>query len=204
VSLDVTSWAFHLEDISIEYTGSGRDISPPLEWSEGPEGTQSYAVVVDDPDGPRGMWVHWVAWNIRDTRLHQDIPRQPRVETALGEICQGTNSFERIGYNGPCPPSGTHRYFFKVFALDTTLDLGPEATKAQLIAAMEGHILDQGERMVTYSRARASKAGVAALLKRPLTRLRGVPPDELRGAGNPGPGTRRLNLQKWMKPWSRS
>ena len=89
MSLDVTSWAFALEDIPIEFTGNGKDISPPLEWSPGPEGTVCYAVIMDDPDGPRGCWVHWVVWNIRETRLHQDVAREPLVmiehEDAVGE-----------------------------------------------------------------------------------------------------------------------
>lgn len=157
MSLDVTSWAFGLEDIPVEYTCDGKDVSPPLEWSEGPEGTQSYALILDDPDSPSGAWVHWVAWNIRDTKLPRNIYKQPVVETAYGTMCQGRNSWQRLGYGGPAPPSGTHRYFFKIFALDTELDLGPETTKKELLEAMEGHVLDQGELMVTYSRARAAK-----------------------------------------------
>jgi Raf kinase inhibitor-like YbhB/YbcL family protein len=172
MSLDVTSWAFTLEDIPIEFTGNGRDISPPLEWSSGPAGTVCYALIVDDPDGPRGCWVHWVVWNIRDTRLHQDVPRQPLVETAMGPMGQGRNSFERLGYNGPCPPSGIHRYFFKVYALDVELDLGPDATKSDLQAAMKGHILDEGELMVTYSRPRALTSGQLTGPYLPLTRPR--------------------------------
>jgi Raf kinase inhibitor-like YbhB/YbcL family protein len=148
-----------LEEIPVEYTGNGEDISPPLEWSPGPQGTVCYALILDDPDGPRGSWVHWIVWNIRDTRLHQSVPRRPVVETALGPLCQGENSFRRLGYNGPCPPSGVHRYFFKVYALDADLDLGPDATKQELLAAMEGHVLDQGELMVTYCRSRALTSG---------------------------------------------
>ncbi|MHC4081527.1 MAG: YbhB/YbcL family Raf kinase inhibitor-like protein [Planctomycetota bacterium] len=170
MSLDVTSWAFALENIPIEYTGNGKDISPPLEWGPGPEGTVCYALIVDDPDGPRGSWVHWVVWNIRETRLHQDVPREPVVETALSRIGQGHNSFERLGYNGPCPPSGTHRYFFKVYALDTELDLGPETSKTELLAAMKGHILDEGELMVTYCRSRALTSGKLTGPYLPLTR----------------------------------
>ena len=172
MSLDVTSWAFALEDIPIEYTGNGKDTSPPLEWSPGPEGTVCYAVIVDDPDGPRGCWVHWVVWNIKETRLRQDIPREPIVEAALGRIRQGHNSFERLGYNGPCPPSGTHRYFFKVYALDAELDLGPDATKEELLAAMKGHILDEGELMVTYCRSRSLTSGQLTGRYLPLTRPR--------------------------------
>ncbi len=172
MSLEVTSAAFVLEDIPIEYTGNGNDISPPLEWTPGPEGTVCYALIVDDPDGPRGSWAHWVVWNIRETRLHQDIPGKPVVETATGRMGQGRNSFERLGYNGPCPPSGTHRYFFKVYALDAELDLGPDATKKDLLAAMEGHILDEGELMVTYCRSRALTSGRLTGRYLPLTRPR--------------------------------
>ena len=156
MSLDVKSWAFALEEIPVEYTGDGKDISPPLEWTPGPEGTRSYVLIMDDPDGPRGTWVHWVVWNIRDTKLHRNIAKQPHVESAFGRICQGRNSFNRIGYNGPCPPLGTHRYFFKVYALDIELELGPDTTKKDLLAAMDGHVVASGEFMVTYSRARAA------------------------------------------------
>ena len=158
MSLNVTSTGFALEDIPVLYTGDGRNISPPLQWTTGPRGTRSYALIMDDPDGPRGTWVHWVAWNLRDTRLAQDIARQPHVETAGGRLCQGRNSFGRFGYAGPCPPTGTHRYFFKVYALDRELDLGPDTTRQNLLDAMEGHVLDQGELMVTYSHARAMAA----------------------------------------------
>lgn len=155
-SLDVKSWSFSLEEIPVEFTGDGKDVSPPLEWTPGPAGTKSYALIMDDPDGPKGTWVHWVAWNIRETRLARGIPKQPHVETAFGRVAQGRNSFSRVGYNGPCPPSGTHRYFFKVYALDIELDLGPDATKKDLLAAMDDHVLASGEIMVTYSRARAA------------------------------------------------
>jgi len=171
MSLDVTSWAFALEDIPIDFTGNGKDISPPLEWSPGPDGTVCYAVIMDDPDGPRGSWVHWVVWNIREARLHQEIPREALVETAMGPMLQGRNSFERLGYNGPCPPSGTHRYFFKVYALDAELDLpAGSTTKADLLAAMEGHILDEGELMVTYCRSRSLTYGKLTGPYLPLTR----------------------------------
>ena len=158
MSLHVRSGAFALEGIPVEYTGDGRNISPPLEWTPGPEGTKSYALIMDDPDGPGGTWVHWVLWNSRDLCLPAHVACQPQVDTAFGRVSQGRNSFGRIGYAGPCPPTGTHRYFFKVYALDTELDLGPDATKRDLLAAMAGHVLDHGEMMVTYSRARAAAA----------------------------------------------
>ncbi len=166
MSLHVRSGAFALEDIPVEYTGDGRNISPPLEWTPGPEGTTSYAVILDDPDGPGGTWVHWILWNVRDPGLPTHVACQPQVDTAFGRVSQGRNSFGRIGYGGPCPPTGTHRYFFKVYALDTELDIGPDATKRDLLAAMEGHVLDHGEMMVTYSRARAAAARMTSTQER--------------------------------------
>ncbi len=167
MTLVVTSWAFNLEDLPVEHTGDGRNLSPPLEWTAGPDGTESYALIMDDPDGPRGHWVQWVIWNIRDKRIRENIPKQAIVNTEAGPMSQGRNSYNRLGYAGPCPPSGTHRYFFKVFALDTVLDLGPDTTKKDLLAAMEGHILDEGELMVTHAHGRALRAGRAVLERRP-------------------------------------
>ena len=158
MSLDVRSGAFALEDIPVEYTGDGRNISPPLQWTPGPKGTRSYALIMDDPDSPRGTWVHWVLWNIRDPGLPAQVACQPQVDTAFGRVSQGRNSYGRIGYSGPCQPVGTHRYFFKLYALDVELDLGPDATKADLLAAMDTHVLDHGEMMVIHSRARARAA----------------------------------------------
>ena len=167
MSLVITSWAFALEDLPVEFTVDGKNVSPPLEWTLGPPGTKTYVLIMDDPDGPRGIWIHWVAWNIHDTRLHQNVFKQAHIDTPAGRICQGRNSFNRLGYSGPCPPSGTHRYFFKVFALDTELDLGSETTRQDLLAAMEDHVLDYGELMVTYSRARARMAGRTCRPPRP-------------------------------------
>ncbi len=155
MTLVVKSWAFALEDLPVEFTVDGKNVSPPLQWTPGPDGTKSYALIMDDPDGPRGIWVHWVAWNIREHKLCANILKQAFVETPGGRICQGRNSFNRLGYSGPCPPTGTHRYFFKVFALDAELDLSPDTNKQQLLRAMNGHVLDHGELMVTYSHARA-------------------------------------------------
>ncbi len=171
MSLDVTSWAFSLEDIPVEFTGDGQNISPPLQWTPGPDRTKVYALIMDDPDGSDGTCVHWVAWNIRDVKLLKSIARQPHVDTNKGRICQGANSFGRVGYDGPCPPVGTHRYFFKVYALDTELTLGPDATKRDLLQAMEGHVLTSGELMVTYSRAR----GLAGRRSKPKAQTRVAP-----------------------------
>ncbi len=89
MSLHVRSGAFALEDIPVEYTGDGRNISPPLEWTPGPEGTTSYAVILDDPDGPGGTWVHWILWNVRDPGLPTHVACQPQVDTAFGRVSQG-------------------------------------------------------------------------------------------------------------------
>ncbi len=119
-----------------------------MKWSAGPQRTSSYALIMDDPDAPGQTWVHWVAWNIPGTGL----PEAVIPDTT--DIAQGMNSRPRTGYGGPCPLSGTHRYFFKVYVLDTQLDLGAKTTKQALLVAMDGHILAQGELMGTYERSR--------------------------------------------------
>ncbi len=152
MSLTVRSRAFTAgEAIPARYTCDDVEVSPPLEWSPGPHGTESYALIMDDPDAPGGTWVHWVVWNITDTKLPEDVTNLP-PEDPEGHVRQGTNSWQRVGYGGPCPPSGTHRYLFKVYALDRQVDLDSETTKAALLAAMEGRTLDRGELMGTYSR----------------------------------------------------
>jgi len=133
--------------IPARYTCDGGDISPELIIGQIPEGSRTLAVIMDDPDAPRGTWVHWLVWN---------IPAATRViaENSLppGAI-QGRNSWQRNGYGGPCPPSGTHHYVFKVYALDAALALPPASTKADLEQAMQGHILAQGELIGTYAAA---------------------------------------------------
>ncbi len=153
MTLRVTSPAFKQgAEIPARYTCDDLDVSPPLEWSPGPAGTASYALLMDDPDAPSGRWVHWVAWNIRVTTLPEDEPQESGLESPVGQIRHGTNSWDRIGYGGPCPPSGRHRYYFRVYALDRELDLEPETTRGGLLATMEGHVLDHGELMGTYAR----------------------------------------------------
>jgi len=133
--------------IPVKYTCDDQDVSPPLQWSEPPQGTQSFALICDDPDAPVGTWVHWVLFNIpAETR---ELPEQGLPP---GGSVDGKNSWGRTGYGGPCPPGGTHRYFFKLYALDTTLDLPAGVDKAKLLKAMEGHILGQADLMGTYSR----------------------------------------------------
>ena len=134
-----------------QFTCDGADISPPLSWSTVPEGTKSIAIIVDDPDAPAGTWVHWLVYNLPpDLKgLPENVPAQ---KTLANGGMQGMTDFRRIGYGGPCPPSGTHRYFFKVYALDSILDLFPGAIKKRLLSAMEGHILAEGELMGKYRR----------------------------------------------------
>lgn len=143
----LTSPAFnHSTQIPVKYSCDGQDISPPLAWRDIPEGTQSLALVMDDPDAPAGTWVHWILFN-----LPPDLGELPE-QTSLPDNAQvGKNNWGRTDYGGPCPPSGTHRYFFKLYALDTTLNLDSPPDKTQLLQAMEGHILAQAELMGTYT-----------------------------------------------------
>ena len=142
MSLQLTSDAFtNGQSIPVKYSCRGNNISPALAWNEPPAGTKSFALIVDDPDAPGGTWVHWVLFNIpADTRsLQENLPAGGNAMSV------GKNSSGNTHYDGPCPPSGTHRYFFKLYALDATLSLTPGATKAQVLQAMQGHILAQAE-----------------------------------------------------------
>lgn len=135
-----------------KFTCDGPDVSPKLTWNEPPAGTQSFAVIMDDPDAPRGTWVHWVLYELPgDTReLSENMPKQ---EHLAGGARQGRNDFDKIGYGGPCPPPGKpHRYFFKLYALDAKLNLKAGATKADAERAMQGHILAQAELVGRYAR----------------------------------------------------
>jgi Raf kinase inhibitor-like YbhB/YbcL family protein len=133
------------------YTCDGQDISPPLSWSGVPAEAKSIALIMDDPDAPRGTWVHWTLFNIppETKSLAQNIPRTPSLTNGAKH---GNNSWPKLGYGGPCPPGGTHRYYFKVYALDIVLTLKTGITKAQLLKAMEGHILAEGQLMGRYTR----------------------------------------------------
>ncbi len=134
-----------------QYTCDGADISPPLTWSDVPAGAKSLALICDDPDAPVGAWVHWVAFNLPPTAT--GLPEGIRAEKQLpGGGLQGTNSWKRAGYGGPCPPSGTHRYFFKLYALDITLTLGSSATAKDVQAAIKGHVLAEAQTMGRYAR----------------------------------------------------
>lgn len=136
-----------------KYTCDGDDLSPPLAWKDAPAGTKSFALISDDPDAPAGTWVHWVIYNIPPgaEELKEGIPK---TETVEGGGVQGVTDFRRVGYGGPCPPPGNpHRYFFKLYALDTLLALSSKATKADLLVAMNGHILAQAELVGIYQRS---------------------------------------------------
>lgn len=136
-----------------QYTCTGRNISPPITWTDAPENTRSFALIVDDPDAITGKWTHWLAYNIPATRreLPPNIEAVPRLRDG---ILQGRNDFRNFGYGGPCPPKGhgTHRYFFRLYALDSELSLQPGAAKAELERAMQGHIIDHAELMGRYQR----------------------------------------------------
>ena len=152
MEIKITSSAF--EDgglIPAKYSCDGADISPPLQWDAVPEGTKSVALICDDPDAPMGTFVHWVIFGLpaETKELAENIPSD---ETLPNGAKQGTSDFGRIGYGGPCPPSGTHRYFFKIYALDTEIDLAAGASKRELLKAMEGHILGQGQLIGKYKR----------------------------------------------------
>ena len=138
--------------IPVKYTCEGENSSPPLAWSGVPQGTKSIALVCDDPDAPGGTWVHWVLYDLPPTtnELTEKLAPTPSLPNS-GK--QGTNSFEKIGYGGPCPPPGKgHHYLFKLYALDSTIALKPGATKVELLGAMEHHVLGEGRLVGTYQR----------------------------------------------------
>lgn len=134
------------EMIPTRYTCEGENINPELNILNVPENAVSLAMVMDDPDAPMGTWVHWTIWNIKP---HTDSI--PAGSIPVG-VTEGVTSFSKPGYGGPCPPSGTHRYFFKLFALDTKLDLSTSTTADELIMAINGHVLSQAELVGLYSK----------------------------------------------------
>lgn len=153
MSLTISSPSFsNGGDIPKQFTCTGSDLSPQLSWTEPPAGTKSFALLVDDPDAPVGNWNHWTAWNLPpDLRsLPEDVPKAQPLPDGTD---QGMNDFHKPGYNGPCPPPGKpHRYYFKLFALDSKLDLRPNSGKHDLEGAMKGHVLAQAEWMGRYKR----------------------------------------------------
>jgi Raf kinase inhibitor-like YbhB/YbcL family protein len=155
MKMQLTSEAFaEGQSIPARYTGEGDDISPPLHWNNPPPGTKSFALICDDPDAPMGTWVHWVLYDLPAT-LSSLPAKTPAVETLPNGARQGITDFKQVGYGGPYPPPGKpHRYFFKLYALDTALGLKARATKPQLLKAMEGHILAETSLMGTYQRGK--------------------------------------------------
>jgi len=156
MTLQLTSKNFHHQgEIPKLYTCDGKDLSPSLSWSGVPAGTKSFALIVDDPDAPdpkapKMTWVHWVLYNLPATvnSLEEGISPKNLPSGSL----EGTNDWKRTGYGGPCPPIGRHRYFFKLYALDTVLADLRQPTKAALEKAMSGHILEKVELVGTYQR----------------------------------------------------
>jgi Raf kinase inhibitor-like YbhB/YbcL family protein len=145
--MKVTSSAFQEGgNIPSKFTCDGADVNPALRFEGAPAETKSLVLIVDDPDAPVDLFTHWLVWNID--------PKASEIaeNSAPGGAVQGTNDFPKKGYGGPCPPSGTHRYYFKIFALDQTLGLKPGAKRAEVDAAMRGHVVAQGELMGRYSR----------------------------------------------------
>jgi Raf kinase inhibitor-like YbhB/YbcL family protein len=149
---NLTSEVFvHEGAIPSRYSCDGENISPPLAWNNPANDTLSFALIIDDPDAPSGTWIHWVLYNIPSgtTSLSEAIPPQAEFEDGSRH---GENSWGRTDYGGPCPPGGTHRYFFKLYALDTVLDFDSAPTKEELLQATEGHVLATAELMGTYAR----------------------------------------------------
>jgi Raf kinase inhibitor-like YbhB/YbcL family protein len=152
MGMKLTSAAFQEGGmIPSQYTCTGKNISPPLAWEGVPEKTKSLALIVEDPDAPGKTFTHWVAFNLPASarELPENVPAQANIG---GGGLQGMNDFKKVGYGGPCPPSGTHRYYFKLYALDTELNLDSSATKDQLLKAMNGHVLGEGQLMGTYKK----------------------------------------------------
>ena len=153
--MEVSSGAFKDGGkIPSRFTCDGEDVSPPLKIKGVSTKTKSLALVMDDPDAPIGVFDHWLIWNIPadTTSIPEGVPREKSVGS-VGGARQGRNGFGGIGYRGPCPPGGpAHRYRFKLYALDTMLDLGPGASKAELERAMEGHIVEKAELTGRYGR----------------------------------------------------
>jgi Raf kinase inhibitor-like YbhB/YbcL family protein len=149
----LTSPAFRpAGDIPQQFTCEGRDISSELDWQGAPSGAKTFALIVHDPDAPRaGGWTHWVAYNI-PANVNRIAENAPPADTLPGGGLQGKNDFGRLGYGGPCPPSGTHRYYFYLYALDGELNLSAGATRQQLENAIQDHVLAKAELMGRYKK----------------------------------------------------
>jgi Raf kinase inhibitor-like YbhB/YbcL family protein len=153
MKIQISSTAFAAgQPIPQKHSYEDKNLSPALQWSGVPPETKSLALICDDPDAPMGTWVHWVIYDLpaATAGLAEGVPQSS--ELANG-VKQGVNDYKKIGYGGPCPPPGKpHRYFFKLYALDTMPDLKPGATKADLLKTMEGHIVAEGQLMGTFQR----------------------------------------------------
>ena len=150
MALFLNTSAFPGGVIPKKFTCDGSDVSPALAWTDPPRGTESFALIADDPDAPAGTWVHWVLYDLPANArgLPEGVPQDRQLRDGSR---QGRNDFGKIGYNGPCPPRrSVHRYFFKLYALDGKTNLKPGATKSDLERAMKGHILAQSEVMGTF------------------------------------------------------
>lgn len=150
--MELSSTVFkHGASIPKQYSCDGPNISPPLQWSGTPQNTQSFTLIVDDPDAPRGTWVHWILFNIPPgvVALPENIMK---TRTIPNGARQGMNDFREIGYGGPCPPGGKHRYNFTLYALDTELMIDPGSLRAAVEKAMQGHVLATSQLMGTYQR----------------------------------------------------
>jgi Raf kinase inhibitor-like YbhB/YbcL family protein len=152
MEIKLTSSAFEEGGmIPAKYTCDEDDISPPLKWDAVPDGTLSIALISDDPDAPMGTWVHWVLYNLPPEK--RELPENfPEDETLPDGTRQGITDFGKAGYGGPCPPSGTHRYYFKIYALDSMIDSATVLDKKALLEKMKGHILAEGQLMGRYKR----------------------------------------------------
>ena len=152
MKFEITSSAFaNGESIPADYTCDGSGISPDLTWTEPPAGTQSFALIMDDPDAPGRTWVHWVLYDIPASSRGLSAGQPTDADLGDGSV-QGKTSAGSTGYHGACPPSGTHHYVFKLYAVDTKLSLSSNTDKAALLAAMEGHMLASAELIGTYDR----------------------------------------------------
>ena len=153
MKIQLTSAAFaDGKPVPVKYTADALDISPPLAWSNAPAGARSFALIADDPDAPASTWVHWVIYDLRPATksLGED---QFKVAQFKDGAKQGLNDFKKTGYNGPAPPAGkAHRYYFKLYALNAMTGLAPGASKADLLKAMDGHVLGEGQLKGTYQR----------------------------------------------------
>ncbi len=153
MSFKLNSTAFQSGgEIPVKYTCSGADVSPALNWIEPPPGTQSFALIADDPDAPVGTWVHWVLYDLPASA--RQLPEGvSKTDAVSGGGVQGQNDFRKTGYGGPCPPPGKpHRYYFKLYALDNKLNLKPGATKKAVEQAMQGHVLGESQLMGKFRR----------------------------------------------------